>query len=155
MKTDHHEIKFMALKEEQSFSPGYWDALMALREDIEEVILVGDACNRVDPSIGEHATFRESKLLKLKNSVLTSKGLRSQLEAMTWYACPGDVVFCSQNDQVISLLENYYEIESSPSQTTWGIDLSNQLRAVGEFIGKPSAFWCFSLDADFALLLQP
>jgi hypothetical protein len=144
----------LALKENAFFMPGFWEQLCANLSLIDHVIFTGAACRLMSPELGQLISYQEFKAVIVKASSLEAKALADRVGTMAWYGFPGEIIFHTKSQQFLQIIEAYYEAESTEESLGHFTGFNRNLQICIQMMDLSGFYWCFTWDADFALLMQ-
>ena len=147
------QFQFYSLRPERYFARDYWKSISECSQQIDWIVLVDLAYSlRRSPLIRHCRIVGDSVLCP--SSVLALKRENSILMGLVWFGAPCQVVFCSQDERQLKLISENYEVESSDeaSPILLGDAQPWMDKARGILPCKYSYRWCFTPDADFAVV---
>jgi hypothetical protein len=145
----------MSLKPSCSFSPGFWGELSK-----NAALLSGIAIpDEVFQQNFSNSQFRKPESFSgfqiLAGLSLKDPATARKLESLTWYGCPGRILFFSHQPNFADILLYFYEQEEDTDWPDWAKDMQTDMQQILDLLMKnfadASVCWCFSCDADFAV----
>ncbi len=141
----------MGLRQDRFFSPGFWGDLIDKCELLSGIAIP----NNIFQQYFSKYQFSTSESLPgfriLPGTSLRDSKIAVKLESMSWYGCPGRILFFSNQSSVLKVLQDHYEIERMSIWPDWANEMRNLIGLLMGGVENVLVCWCFSFDADFAV----
>jgi hypothetical protein len=142
-----------SLHHDRYFAPDYWSKLLTIFSELECVVILGPIETSIFNKLRNSGKEVDSSFLCLPDIRKNHTAINALL-SLTWYGAPLRVVFVTRSEVILDLFHDFYDEEECVAAIepilNRGVEAIGKSRNV--WPGEKSARWCFSWDADLAVI---